>query len=85
MGNVVEGDSVLYFNVPMDTIRKQAKAMIDDGLSVWFGCDFGHFYNRNSGVLDVRQYDYESVFGTTVLHKDDKVCLIYSSRISSHI
>lgn len=79
LGNIVEGDSVLYLNVPMDTIRKQAKAMIDDKKPVWFGCDFGHFYNRDSGVLDVRQYDYDSVFGTNPLSKTTK-----ASRLRFH-
>merc|ERR1711937_804254 len=53
-------------------MRRLARAMIDDGEAVWFGCDVGKFNHKDTGVLDLRQFDYQSVFQTSPLRKNDK-------------
>ena len=32
---------------------------------MYFSCDVGKFLNRKEGTLDIRNYDYESLMGTT--------------------
>jgi bleomycin hydrolase len=64
LGNVVGGHAVRYLNVDIKTLKKAAADMIVDGQAVWFGCDSGKMLEREMGILDVKVYDYELVYGT---------------------
>lgn len=64
LGNVVGGHAVRYLNVDIETLKKAAADMIVDGQAVWFGCDVGKMLERELGVLDLKVYDYELVYGT---------------------
>ena len=63
LGNVVEGDSICYLNVDIDTIKKAVMTTIDSGESVWFGSDVGWFMDRSSGCLIDDLTDYGPIFG----------------------
>ncbi|MGC3161656.1 C1 family peptidase, partial [Enterococcus faecalis] len=41
LGNVVGGKVVKYLNVEMAAFKKLAAAQLEQGDSVWFGCDVG--------------------------------------------
>lgn len=41
MGNVVGMKGISYLNLPIETLKKLTKAMIDEGEPVWFCCDVG--------------------------------------------
>ena len=64
LGNVVGGHAVRYLNVDIKTLKKAATDMIVDGQAVWFGCDVGKMLEREMGILDLKVYDYELVYGT---------------------
>lgn len=64
LGNVVGGDPIVYLNVEIDVMKKAAIRQIQDGESVWFGCDVGQHLNRELGILNLDVYDFESVYGT---------------------
>ena len=64
LGNVVGGHAVRYLNVDIKTLKKAAADMIVDGQAVWFGCDVGKMLEREMGILDLKVYDYELVYGT---------------------
>ncbi len=64
LGNVVGGHAVRYLNVDIKTLKKAAADMIVEGQAVWFGCDVGKMLEREMGILDLKVYDYELVYGT---------------------
>ena len=49
----------------MEEIKPMAIASIKDSTMMYFSCDVGKFLDRQRGLLDVRNYDYDSLFGTT--------------------
>lgn len=42
-----------------------AIASLKDSTMMYFSCDVGKFLNSKRGLLDVNNYDYESLMGTT--------------------
>ena len=60
-----DGVQWTYLNLPMDEIKPLAIASIKDSTMMYFSCDVGKMYNAKSGVLSLRNYDYESLFSTT--------------------
>ncbi|WP_038022822.1 aminopeptidase C, partial [Tetragenococcus muriaticus] len=50
LGNVVGGKQVRYLNVDMQTLKKLAIAQLEQGESVWFGCDVGQSSNKQKGT-----------------------------------
>ena len=74
LGNVVDGEIVRYLNVDIETLKKAAVDMIQDGKAVWFGCDVGKWLERKMGIMDPSIYDYELVYGTKFqLDKADRL------------
>ncbi|MGK0550968.1 aminopeptidase C [Enterococcus faecalis] len=62
LGNVVGGNKVKYLNVEMDTFKKLAAAQLEQGESVWFGCDVGQSSTRDSGIMALDAYDMNELF-----------------------
>lgn len=60
-----DGTDWTYLNVPMDVIKDVAIKSIKDSTAMYFSCDVGKFLDRQRGVLDLDNYDYESLFDTT--------------------
>ena len=60
-----DGHNWLYVNLPMDEIKPMAIASIKDSTMMYFSCDVGKFLNQKRGLLDLRNYEYDSRFGTT--------------------
>lgn len=62
LGNVVGGKDVRYLNVEMETFKKLAIAQLEQGESVWFGCDVGQSSTRDSGIMSLDAYDLNDLF-----------------------
>lgn len=62
LGNVVDGNRVELLNVPMEELKKAILDTMKDGDPVWFGCDCGKDGDRDTGLWDDAQYDYEHTF-----------------------
>ncbi|MCC2753607.1 aminopeptidase C [Enterococcus gallinarum] len=62
LGNVVGGKEVKYLNVGMETFKKLAIAQLEQGESVWFGCDVGQSSTRDSGIMALDAYDMNDLF-----------------------
>jgi bleomycin hydrolase len=62
LGNVVGGKEVKYINVDMTTFKKLAQAQLEQGESVWFGCDVGQSSTRDSGIMALDAYDMNDLF-----------------------
>ncbi|MDT2738178.1 C1 family peptidase [Enterococcus pseudoavium] len=62
LGNVVGGKQVKYLNLEMDEFKALAVKQLEQGESVWFGCDVGQSSTRDSGIMALDAYDVEDLF-----------------------
>ncbi|MDT2961658.1 aminopeptidase C [Enterococcus casseliflavus] len=62
LGNVVGGKEVKYLNVDMPTFKKLAIAQLEQGESVWFGCDVGQSSTRDTWIMALDAYDINDLF-----------------------
>lgn len=60
-----DGHNWKYLNLPMDEIAQLAIASLKDGRKLYSSYDVGKFLDRKTGVCDLDNYDYGSLFGTT--------------------
>ena len=60
-----DGKNWTYVNLPADDIKEMAIASLKDSTMMYFSCDVGKFLDSERGLLDVKNYDYESLMGTT--------------------
>ena len=63
--HVYDGQNWLYVNLPIERIKEMAIASIKDNTAMYFSCDVGKFMDRQKGTLDLNNFDYGSLFGTT--------------------
>lgn len=61
--HVYDGHNWLYVNLPVERIKEMAIASIKDNVAMYFSCDVGKFLDRKKGVLDIANFDYESLMG----------------------
>ena len=60
-----DGHNWLYINLPIEDIKEMAIASLKDSTMMYFSCDVGKFLDSKKGTLDLNNYDYGSLFGTT--------------------
>lgn len=60
-----DGHNWLYVNLPIDELKTIAIASLKDSTMMYFSCDVSKCLNRENGMLDLANYDYGSLFGTT--------------------
>ena len=63
--HVYDGENWLYINLPIEKVKELAIASIKDNTAMYFSCDVGKFLDRKKGTLDVANFDYASLFGTS--------------------
>lgn len=72
--HVYDGHNWLYINLPIERIKEMAIASIKGGCAMYFSCDVGKFLDSRSGTLNLDNFDYESLMGTTFgMDKADRV------------
>ncbi len=62
--HVYDGESWEFLNLPMDRIKEMAIASIKDNTAMYLSCGVGYF--KKGGALDLNNYDYESLFRTSL-------------------
>lgn len=60
-----DGKNWTYINLPVEDIKEMAIASLKDSTMMYFSCDVGKFLDGRRGLLDVKNYDYESLMGTS--------------------
>ena len=60
-----DGHNWKYVNLPMEDIAKLAIASLKDGHKMYSSYDVGKQFDRKRGYLDLNNYDYSSLMGTT--------------------
>ena len=63
--HVYDGHNWVYVNLPVERIKEMAVASIKDNTAMYFSCDVAKFLDRKKGVLDIANFDYESLMGVT--------------------
>ncbi|KWW30799.1 MAG: Aminopeptidase C [bacterium P3] len=63
--HVYDGQNWRYLNLPMEDIAPMCIASIEDSTMMYFSCDVGKFLDREKGLLDLNNFDYASLMGTT--------------------
>ena len=83
LGNVVGGKQVKHLNVPIERFKKLALAQLQQGETVWFGCDVGQVSNRKDGLLTLDAYDFETALD--IKFTQDKASrLDYAESLMTH-
>jgi bleomycin hydrolase len=81
--HMYDGHNWLYINLPTDEIKNIAVKSIKANKAMYFSCDVGKFLNREKGTLDINNFDYESLLGTTFgMNKKQRIMTFASG--SSH-
>lgn len=60
-----DGTNWTYVNLPVEEIKEMGIASLKDSTMMYFSCDVGKFLHAERGLLDVNNYDYESLLGTS--------------------
>ena len=69
-----DGHNWKYLNLPMDEIATMAIASLRDGHKMYSSYDVGKQLDRKRGFLDVDNFDYGTLFGTTFgMNKADRI------------
>jgi bleomycin hydrolase len=81
--HVYDGHNWVYVNLPVERIKEMAIASIKDNTAMYFSCDVAKFIDRQKGVLDIANFDYESLMGVT-FGMDKKERVMTHASGSSH-
>lgn len=60
-----DGHNWLYLNLSIEDLSRIAIASLQDSTQMYFSCDVGKYLDKNTGLLDADNFDYESLLGTT--------------------
>ena len=72
--HLYDGDNWLYINLPIERIKEMAIASIKDDKAMYFSCDVGKFLDREKGVLDLANFDYQSLLGVKyTMNKKERI------------
>ena len=63
--HVYDGHNWLYVNLDIENLAPIAIASLKDSVPMYFSCDVGKQLNRTTGLLDLNNYNYADLFGTT--------------------
>ena len=61
--NTQEGENWHYVNLPNETIKEFCIASIKNNEALYASCDVGKQLRREVGILDVDNFDFESIYG----------------------
>ena len=81
--STIEGVNWTYLNLPNEDIKQAALASIKSNEAMYASCDVGKQHNRQTGIMDPKMYDYESLFGVN-LSMDKKTRILTRQSGSSH-
>ncbi|MFI3284105.1 MAG: C1 family peptidase [Erysipelotrichaceae bacterium] len=83
LGSVVEGVKVNYLNLPIDELKEATLKQLQSKEPVWFGSDVGKSSHRDTGLMDLKHYDYDTLFSTS-FNLDKSARLDYCESLMTH-
>ncbi|MBO4611733.1 MAG: C1 family peptidase [Bacteroidaceae bacterium] len=63
--HVYDGHNWLYVNLDIEDLAPIAIASLKDSVPMYFSCDVGKQLDRQTGLLDLKNFNYADLFGTT--------------------
>lgn len=83
VNNVIGGDDVIFFNVPLEDLKESCIASLKDGAPVWFGSDVSSQSLRKDGYLASGILKRKEAFHLDYhMNKEDR--LTYRSSFCNH-
>lgn len=61
--HLYDGHNWKYLNLPLQDIKAAAIESIKDSTMMYFSCDVSKELDKTRGLLDLKNFDYESIFG----------------------
>ncbi len=61
--NVVGGPPVTYLNVEVEDMKDITRRILEDGETVWMGCDVGKHMHRKRGLWDANLFELDKLYG----------------------
>ncbi len=81
--NMYDKPNWTFVNLPTEKLKEFAKRSILNDEPMYFSCDVGKQLNRKDGILSLKNYDYESIYGIKFgMDKKDRILTFDSG--SSH-
>ena len=81
--NVAGGPPVVYLNVPSDEMKSITQEILEDGMTVWMGCDVGKQMDRKRGLWDANLFETNELYGVDYgMSKADR--LRYGQTMMTH-
>lgn len=81
--NTYEGTDWKYLNLPVEKIKEYALNSIRGDEALYFSCDVGQQLDKDKGILDINNFAYDKLFGTSFgMNKKQRIVTFESS--SSH-
>ena len=81
--HIYDGNNWTYINLPVEDIKEAAIKSIKDSSMMYFSCDVNKFLDRSRGLLDINNFNYADLMGTTFdMNKADRISTFASA--SSH-
>ncbi len=62
VGNVIEGNEILYLNVTMERLKELTISQLKEGEPVWFGSDWHMAGDIDEGIWDDTSFDMDTLF-----------------------
>ena len=81
---VYDGEKALLFNLDIIYLMEYAKKSILDNTPVIFMCDVHKHMNFDSGLLDTKCYNYQSVFNTSFDGMDKANRILFRESCATH-
>lgn len=78
-----DGHDWVYLNLPIEDIKPMAVASIKDSTAMYFSCDVAKYLDRANGTLDLKNFDYASLLGTS-FNMDKRQRVMTHASGSSH-
>jgi len=60
-----DGHNWLYLNLPMDELKQCAIQSIKDSTMMYYSCDVSKYLDRTRGYSDLKNYNYDDIFGVS--------------------
>lgn len=78
-----DGHDWVYVNLPNDEVKPMLIESLKDSTAMYISCDVNKFLNRQKGVMDLKNFDYESLLGVE-MNMNKKERIITHASASSH-
>ena len=75
LGNVYQKSDVNYLNLPIEDLKQLTIKQLKDEIPVYMGAHILKFRDNQSGVLDIRLYNYEDTLNFKRLSKEEALNL----------